>query len=124
MGFATPMRGTAFPLTNLRGLPFLAMEESAVLQRPTFTADSGGGGTTTWSNVGTYAAMVSWMGGSPRLLAGRLEETSTHVLHVPFDAPVEAKDRVVVSGRGTFAITSVADTTNAVTRKFEVAQLV
>lgn len=108
------------PPERLRGLRFLAFGESVVIQRPTVVSDSGGGGTTTWANVGTAPCRVTALGGAPRLLAGRIDETSTHMITAPEGTDVTTHDRAIVAGRGTLDVTGVYDSTNARDVRFEV----
>lgn len=110
MGLATYLHGTAHPPSTLRGIQFLAFDETAFVLRGSVTADSGGGGTMTWATAGTFACRVASMGGSPKLVAGRLDESSTHLILGAENVDVGTDDRLAVKNRaGTFGITNIGD---------------
>lgn len=117
MGLGTFL-GRGHPPTHLRGAQFLAFSETALLQSGTVTSDLGGGGTTVWAAAGTMVCKIASIGGSPNLTAGRMDESSTHVVSTSPNVTVNTGQRVVVRG-GTFGITHVYDGTDARTTRFE-----
>lgn len=119
MGLATFLN-SGHPPTTLRGLRFFAFSETAIIQRGTVTSDGGGGGTMTWAAYGTASCRVAALAGSPQLIAGRLDEASTHLVTTPEGTIVSTKDRIVVANRGTLVVTNVADSSDARDVRFEV----
>lgn len=112
------------PPTALRGLQWLALNDTAVIQRRTATSDSGGGASYVWAAYGTVECRVDPINmGSGRLTGGRIDERSTHVITCPTDAVVTTNDRAFVSGRGTFEVTQLRDRSDALTTVFEAIQL-
>lgn len=122
MGLTTFLHD-GYPPSKLTGLQFLAFSEIAVIQHSTISSDGGGGGTAMWSNAGTTYCRVTALGGSPRLLAGRIVETSTHVVTAPEDTVISTNDRLIVANRGTLVVTNVSDSTDARTVRAEVTKV-
>jgi Phage head-tail joining protein len=123
MGIATFL-GTGRTPTRLRGLMFLALSETAVIQARTAVSDEGGGAAWTWATKGTALCRVAALGSSgSHTTAGRADERSTHMCHMPPGTAVDLADRVVVSGRGTFEVTGLQDRTGEAMRVVEVMQV-
>lgn len=111
MGISTFLNGQA--PAQLRGLQWLALTDVGTLLSATAVSDSGGGATTTW---GTAAADVpcridSLAGGTRDLIAGRIDERSTHLITTPAGTPVHNEHQFVITGRGTFEVTAVREQT-------------
>lgn len=110
--------------TQLRGVMWLALSDVATVQAGTVVSDGGGGGTTSWAATGTVACRIDPLGDvRTRLVGGRIDESSTHIVTVPTGASVSAGSRVVIAGRGTFEITQVRERTDALADRFEVIEL-
>jgi SPP1 family predicted phage head-tail adaptor len=105
MGLTTFVRSHS--ATQLRGLAWLALNETAVIQSQTLTSDSGGGATQAWAGTATCACRIDPAGGAPGVSAGRISETATHIVTTPSSAPVSEDSRLVIAGRGTFEISLV-----------------
>lgn len=108
--------------TTARGLLFMALDDTAIIQTRSFVSDSGGGGTVSWAASGTVACRVAPLFNRPmsRLVGAQIDERSTHVLITAPDVLIGSTDRVIVSNRGTYEITGVRDRTDALTNVFEV----
>jgi hypothetical protein len=114
--------GTA---SQLRGLAWLAMSETGIIQRGTALSDSGGGATQTWAAVGTVDCRIDPINrlGSGQVTGGQIDERSTHLVTTPTGTTVVASDRFAIAGRGTFEITAVHETTAELAHNFEVLQI-
>jgi hypothetical protein len=110
--------------TRLRGLQFLALSDSAAIQRRTAATDNGGAATWTWATISTVPCRVYPLTprGQSRLTGGALDEKTTHYLTAPLGTDVGTSDRVVIAGKGTFDVTMVVDRTDQLTRLIEVMQ--
>jgi head-tail adaptor len=91
--------------TQLRGLSFLSLSDTCVVSRGTTVDNLGGGGTLSWSSVGTYACRIDPMGGREGEVANRVDERTTHKILLPKGTSVTAKDRIL-SGAGTYEVTA------------------
>jgi hypothetical protein len=110
--------------TTLRGLLFLSLSDSAIIQKRTATSDSGGGASWVWASTGTVSCRVYPAGGAgPSIVGGALDEATTHFCRLPLGASVDTPDRVVVSGRGTFEVTLASVRTDEASRLVEVMQV-
>ena len=71
--------------TRLRGLQFLALSDSAAIQRRTAATDNGGAATWTWATISTVPCRVYPLTprGQSRLTGGALDEKTTHYLTAP-----------------------------------------
>lgn len=121
MSFSTFLRGRP----TGRGLAWLALSDTAYILAGSVSSDGGGGGTTVWGTAGTAACRVYPLAtsGVSRFVGGAVSENSTHMIRMPVDATVNLKDRVVVSGRGTFEVLMVPERTDQLTRVVEVIEL-
>lgn len=121
MGQATFLNGR--PPT--RGLTWLALSSTAVLQASTIVSDSGGGGTASWVAAGTFPCRIDPLTKRPMSTqtAGAIDERSTHVCTLPPTVTVDPANRIVISGRGTFEVTGVRQRTGAFTSVCEVIQI-
>jgi len=106
--------------TRLRGLQWLSLSDTGHVLRGTVADDGGGGVTTGWTLVGTFACRVDPLAGRSRVTGGRIDERSTHLVTVPAGTLVDAGERFVVDGRGTFEVTATWDRTREWAREFEV----
>lgn len=113
--------GTA---AQLRGLAWLALSDTGIVQTLTATSDSGGGATSAWANSGTTSCRVDPAGGGgPRVTGGQIDERTTHLVTVPAGFAVTTGNRFAITGRGTYEVTQVRDRTAAPVAVFEVIQL-
>lgn len=114
------------PPTQLRGLTWLALSDTAVIQVDTVTSDTGGGASQSWAASGTLPCRIAPLTNRPlsRMVGGQIDERSTHVVTVPpGTVGVDLSDRVAIVGRGTFEVTGVRERTDALTGVFEVMQV-
>lgn len=111
--------------TQLRGLAWLALSEAGFVVAGTAASDSGGGVTQTWTagSVSVPCRIDPVTDQSRRLVGGRIDERSTHVVTVPAGTSLSAADRFAITGRGTFEITATHEQTGEMARMFEVIQL-
>jgi hypothetical protein len=92
----------------------------------TFASDDGGGATSSWAMLGgTVACRLDPVGerGSSRVVGGRIDERSTHVVSVPATVTVQTGNRFAINGRGTFEVTATRDRTDAWMIAFEVFRI-
>jgi hypothetical protein len=111
---------------SLRGLQWLALSDVGTHLTRTSTSDSGGGVTETWGTAGTAIpckAEPIISHAARGLLAGRIDERSTHTVTVPAGTPVDTDDRFAITGRGTFEVTALRQQTAEWVREFEVIQV-
>jgi len=110
---------------QLRGLQWLALSETGMVLSLTSVDDSGGGATQTWGTTVTgVPCRIDPVGSTGRdLLAGRIDERSTHVITIPSGTNVTVDNRFQITGRGTFEVTAQRDQTGEMARTFEVLQI-
>jgi head-tail adaptor len=109
--------------TQLRGLAWLSLSDTAIIQSRAGTSDAGGGITEAWSNAGTTECRIDPLTARSGLVGARIDERSTHRVTVPPDAVVSAASRFAISGRGTYEVTAVDDRTDPWLNTFEVIQI-
>lgn len=122
MGQATFFNGGA--ATQLRGLRWLVLSEAGSIGAGSITSDSGGGGSVTWSYGSEVPCRIDPIGDRSRdsLVAGRIDERSTHRVTVPSGTELTGASTFAISGRGTFEVTAVPVRTAEWTRVFEVVE--
>lgn len=101
------------PPFRLRGLLFLSLTDVGKVGTRSATSDSGGGASATWTYGADVPCRVDPLGGAETVVAGRLDDRSTHKITVPVGTTVTTDDRFAVTGRGTFEITAVLDRAGA-----------
>lgn len=123
MGISTFLNGRA--PTQLRGLQWLALSDTAVVETLSSASDSGGGASETWTVAGTFPCRVAPLTNRPlsRTVGGQIDERSTHVLTTPLGSAIDVASRVVLPTRGTFEVTGVRARTDALTNVCEVIQI-
>lgn len=112
--------------TPSRGLMWASFTERGYVIAGTFTSDTGGGATSSWATVGgTVDCRIDPVGdrGSSRVVGGRIDERSTHVISVPATTTVATGNRFAITGRGTFEVTATRDRTDAWMNAFEVFRI-
>jgi head-tail adaptor len=111
--------------TQLRGLQWLALSDTGNILTQVSTSDSGGGATQSWTAGTAVQCRIDPVGdrGDSRIVGGRIDERSTHVVTVPAGTPVLAAGRFSIAGRGTFEITVVRERTAEFTQVFEVIEI-
>lgn len=119
MGIATLLNGR--PPT--RGLIWLALSDSGSVLSLTAVSDGGGGGSVAWAAVGTINCRIDPLGSNSRITGGAIDERSTHLVTAPVDTTIDARDRIAISGRGTFEVTATRERTGQLTQTFEVLHL-
>lgn len=114
------------PVTQLRGIAWLALSENGQVGRGSFVSDGGGGGTHSWSYGGTVPCRIDPIGGAGMdevLVADRIDDRSTHVVTVPAGTDVNHNDRFLMVGRGTYEVTAVRTRTAEWATHFETIQV-
>lgn len=128
------------PVSQLRGLQWLALSEVGSVGVATSVSDGGGGVTQTWAygdtfgegtlGEGMFAGLTVPCRVDPinarvdeGLVAGRLDARSTHLITVPAGTAVSTNDRFAVSSRGIFEVTAVRDRTAEWTHSFEAVEV-
>lgn len=122
MSLYTTSFGTA-ELTQLRGLEWLALSETGHALTTAGSSDAGGGFTAGTSTLGTaIPCRLDPLSGGETLVAGRIDERSTHVLSVPFGTELDTAQQFVVSSWGTFELTAQRKRTQEDVRVYEVVE--
>ncbi len=124
MSLSTCLNGRGAAVS--RGLQWLAFTDEVVIQSPAITSDGGGGGTAAWNAVGTTVCRIYpvTIRGKGAVVGGQVNERSTHFCSLPPATVVNTNDRVVIAGRGTFEVTIALETTDALTTRIEVIQII
>lgn len=124
MGFSTFLHSGG-TVTQMRGLAFLALSETARILSGSVVSDGGGGGTTVWRAVGTTDCRIYPLAtsSSSRFVGGAISENSTHMIRLPTRATVDLDDRIVVGSRGTFSVLMAPERTGELTKTIEVIKL-
>ena len=119
----TPISTTLHDVTptRLRGLTFLSLSDTGQIWRGTFTDNLGGGGTFTFSAVGTVACRIDPVAGGEDVIAARIDERTTHRITVPPATDVSAKDRFRI-GADEYEITAVQTRTDEQVRVLEAVE--
>lgn len=115
-------RGDGKLLEHVAGLTNMT---SAAVERLQTGADSGGGVTQVWGTAGANVpCRVDPLGGlGGVILAGRIDERSTHLVTVPPGSTISSNDRFAIQGRGTFEVTATREQTAEMSMEFEVIQV-
>jgi len=108
-------RGT---LTQLRGIAWMALDDTGYVMRGTTTDDAGGGGTFTFGTAGTYACRVDPLGSRGGEIANQINERTTHIITIPPDSSVTESDRFRTGGVD-YEITAVRSRTQEQIRELE-----
>ena len=111
--------------TRLRGLMFLALDESAIIQKRVSTSDSGGGASEAWVAAGTTVCRIYpvTIRGRGAVIGGQINERTTHFCEMPPNVSVNVSERILVGTRGTFEVTMGLETTDALATRIEVFQV-
>jgi len=110
------------PVSQLRGLQWLALSDTGQVGTNTITDDGGGGVTSGWAWGSSVPCRIDPLTNNETLAAGRISDRSTHLVTVPAGTPVSVSSRFLIAGRGTYEVTGVQDTTGELARFFEVVQ--
>lgn len=110
---------------RLRGLQWMAMSDFGRIGAGSVVSDSGGGGTMVWTYGGTIPCRIDPLAGGADtdVVAGRIDERSTHILTVPSGTSATSNSRVLVVGRGTFEVTAVRTRTDEWVGRLEAVQV-
>lgn len=119
MGLATGTRGS---LTQLRGLPWLALTESAHVLTMTAIDNSGGGARGSWTRGTAVPCRIDPLGANQGELADQINERSTNLLTFAPEFAVSTGARVEVETRGTYEVTAVRHRTSERMREVEVVE--
>lgn len=111
MPLATFLNGGS--VTQLRGLPFLALSGSGyMVNNSGGTSDSGGGRTSGTVHGGTVACRIDPLGGAEGEVASRVSDRSTHLITLPPDYSIDHSDQFYsIDESETYEITAVRDRT-------------
>lgn len=109
--------------TRLRGLQAIVLSDIGNVGTLTSTDDAGGGASQAWAYGSDIPCRVDPLGGDESVVAGRLDDRSTHLITVPARTDVDTNDRFQVTGQGTFEVTAVRSRTGEWTRVFETVQV-
>jgi len=111
--------------TRLRGLQWLALSDTGSVLTRVSTSDSGGGASQSWTAGSAMSCRIDPIGdrGDSRVVGGRIDERSTHIVTVPAGASVAVTARFSITGRGTFEVTVVRERTAEFTQVFEVIEI-
>lgn len=122
MPLSTFLNGGA--ATQLRGLRWLALSDAGSIGAGSVVSDGGGGGSVTWTFGTAVPCRIDPIGGRSQdsLVAGRIDERSTHRVTVPSGTDLTGANTFAISGRGTFEVTAVPSRTAEWTRVFEVVE--
>lgn len=114
------------PVSQLRGLGWLALSDVGFIGGAAVTSDSGGGGTTVWTYGTSFPCRVDPIASghsNEGVNAERLSDRSTHLVTTPRGTEVSAANRLAVTGRGTFEVTAVRTRTADPYTFFEAVQV-
>jgi hypothetical protein len=109
--------------SQLRGLAWLALSETGNVVAGSAASDAGGGSTVVWTAGAAVPCRIDPVTDQSRIVGGRIDERSTHVVTVPPGTAVSASDRFAIAGRGTFEVTATHEQTGEMARMFEVVQV-
>jgi hypothetical protein len=123
MPYASFLNGRA-PV-QLRGLQFLALSDSGAVSTRTYTSDVGGGASQIWAAGAAVPCRVESIAerAQSSLEGGRVDERSNHIVTTPAGTDVQADDRFVIEGRGTFEVTALRQASAEWVCEFEVIQI-
>lgn len=110
-------------VTQLRGLQWLALSDVGQVGAGTLVDDGGGGVTTGWAYGGSIPCRIDPLTGREAVVAGRINDRSTHLITVPPGTIVGTSSRFAIAGRGTYEVTGIQDQTGELARFFEVIQV-
>jgi hypothetical protein len=110
--------------SRLRGLAWLALSDTCVVQSRAGTSDAGGGISEAWGTAGTFVCRIDPAGGRAggNLTGGAIDERTTHVVTAPSSSTITSGQRVVCSA-GTFEVTATHERTRGWSQTFEVVQI-
>lgn len=99
---------TSAELTGMRDAVEASLPGTAIIQTRVFHSDGGGGGTTTWTAVGTVSCRLSPMSGmtsfdSEGMTAGRITQQAKWLLTLPQSSTVTTDSRVKINA-GTYEV--------------------
>jgi head-tail adaptor len=94
---------TAGDIEAMRGTAFLALPDTAIIERLTSTSDGGGGFTEAWAQQGVEVAcrvapLGGGEGGEGGNAGGRVTDETTHVVTLAAETDVTASDRLLIGG--------------------------
>lgn len=122
MGLSTFTNGGA--ITQLRGLPWLALSGSGQVGTISGTSNSGGGATGSWVYGSTIPSRIDPLGGAEGEVADRISDRSTHLITLPPETTITTDSRFSsLDEVQTYEITAVRDRTSEWTRMAEAVKL-
>lgn len=99
-----------------------SLPETCVIETPSYTDNSGGGGTLAWTTAGTADCRISPLTGDERLRGERVAEDSDWIVTLPAETPIDVQSRILVNG-GTFNVSAVRERgTWELSRRVEVTE--
>jgi hypothetical protein len=111
------------PVTQLRGLAWLALSDTGQVGTVVAVDDGGGGVTTDWVYGDPVPCRIDPLSAGSGVTGGQIDERSDHMVTVPPDVLVSANDRFLIVGRGTFEVTATRERTAQQTQVFEVLKI-
>ena len=117
MSLSTFLSPTA---TQLRGLMWMALDDVGQVVTGVATSDSGGGASVVWTAGSSLACRIDPLTSLEGLTADRISDRSSHIVTTPAGTTVTTGNRFAITGRGTYEVTAVHDTTGALAQIFEV----
>lgn len=122
MPFSTFLNGGS--VSQLRGLPFLALSGSGYIATSAGTSDAGGGRTAGTTLGGTIACRIDPLGGGEGETASRISDRSTHQITLPPNTSVTHADTFYsIDEASTYEITAVRSGTDEWMQRLEAVKL-
>lgn len=101
----------------------MALSETGNALTTAGSSDSGGGFSSGTATTGTaIPCRLDPLSGGETVIAGRIDERSTHVLTVPRQTDLDVSGQFQVTGWGTFEITAQRKRTQEGVRVYEVVE--
>ena len=115
---------TAADITAMRTTLNQSLGGTAVIQSRSYTSDSGGGGTLTWTNSGTVSARISPLTASEEVTGSRLAPEANWIVTLPANTSITEDSRIVMAGT-TYEVEAIrGPRTWEVSRRVEVSEVV
>jgi hypothetical protein len=97
--------------------------DNGVVWTPVYASDGGGGETVTWTESDPIPCRLAPAGGKVGADPDgkRLDERTTHVVTLPFDAEIEAESRIVIEGEAWSVTAAPQRLADRFVRRVEVA---
>lgn len=108
---------------QLRGLAWMALDETGHARSTAGSSDAGGGFTAGSATLGTaIPCRLDPLTGRETLVAGRIDDRSTHMLSTPPGTDLDLSQQFVVDSWGTFEVTAQRKRTQEGLRIYELVE--